>query len=430
MAQGYIKVIVTTNFDRLVESALEDAGIVPSVLSTPEAIDGALPLIHTRSCVIKLHGDYLDTRIRNTPAELAAYDQVFDQLLDRIFDEFGLIVCGWSAEWDEALRKAIRRVPSRRFTTYWAVRGDLGDEAKRLVDHRRARVIPIDDADEFFQSIQQFVESIGQFSMPHPLSTEAAVASLKRYISEPRYRIHLSDLVGSTIERVVNSISDKAFAMQGEPPTTEKVTARVRSYEASCSTLLAMALVGGFWADQDHRHVWRRALRRLGSTTLRNGYDVWLGLQRYPAILLLYSLGLGAIANGRLRFLGSLLATRIQEHGEERKIAAQTLPPSCLFGDGGGTMRILEGMKQRHVPLNDWIHDALRRNAKRIIPDRSPYTLIFDELEILMALSYAHHNNMSSYLPIGAFGYRHDNRRRILAKIERSLVKLNGESPL
>ena len=100
-------------------------GVVPTVLSSPDQVKGALPLIHTQCCVFKVHGDYLDTRIRNTPAELDQYPPEFDKLLDRIFDEFGLIVCGWSAEWDGALRSAlIRAKSSRRFTTYWAVRGE------------------------------------------------------------------------------------------------------------------------------------------------------------------------------------------------------------------------------------------------------------------------------------------------------------------
>ena len=72
-AHGFIRVILTTNFDRLVETALTDAGVVPTVLSTPDQVQGALPLIHTQCCVVKVHGDYLDTRIRNTPAELDRY---------------------------------------------------------------------------------------------------------------------------------------------------------------------------------------------------------------------------------------------------------------------------------------------------------------------------------------------------------------------
>jgi hypothetical protein len=111
VAQGFIKVIITTNFDRLMETALADVGIAPTVLSTPDQVHGALPLIHTRCCVFKVHGDYLDTRIRNTPEELEAYPAEFDTLLDRIFDEFGLVVCGWSADWDEALRRATCEPP-------------------------------------------------------------------------------------------------------------------------------------------------------------------------------------------------------------------------------------------------------------------------------------------------------------------------------
>ena len=141
-AQGFIKVILTTNFDQLMETALREEGVQPTLLSSPDDIEGALPLVHTRCCVFKVHGDYLDARIRNTPAELDQYPPAFDQFLDRIFDEFGLIVCGWSAEWDGALRSAMTRAPSRRFTTYWATQGEPSDKAQHLIAQRGAQVIP------------------------------------------------------------------------------------------------------------------------------------------------------------------------------------------------------------------------------------------------------------------------------------------------
>ena len=416
-ARGFIKVILTTNFDRLVEAALTDEGIVPTILSSPDQVRGALPLIHTQCCVFKVHGDYLDTRIRNTPDELERYPPEFDQLLDRIFDEFGLIVCGWSAEWDSALRNAIYRAPSRRFTTYWAARGKRGDEAQRLIDHRGAQVIPIENADAFFQTIQQSAESIEEFSRPHPLSAEAAVASLKRYIPDPRHRIQLSDLVDKTVDRFAEVTSGKAFAVQGGPtPTKESVTARVRSYEAACSALLAMATVGGFWAEEEQYPVWQRALERLGSTALSTGHTPWLELQRYPATLLLYALGIGAVDADRLLFLRSLLASRLRKEHQEDAPAAEILPPFCLFEHlGGQAMQILEGMDRHYAPLNDWIHNALRSYAERVIPDNERYTLAFDKLELLMALSYAHYkekrssdmNSLDRYwVPPGAFGCR------------------------
>ena len=70
---GYIRVIVTTNFDRLLEQALQGAGVSPAVIGSADAALGALPLAHSPCTLVKLHGDYRDTRILNTPAELSAY---------------------------------------------------------------------------------------------------------------------------------------------------------------------------------------------------------------------------------------------------------------------------------------------------------------------------------------------------------------------
>ena len=128
------------------------------------------------------------------------------------------------------------------------MRGEPSDKAQQLISHRGAQVIPIEDADAFFQTVQQQVESIEEFSRPHPLSTEAAVASLKRYIPEPQYRIQLSDLIDNAVERVVEVNIWRGFLRERISRwTTELVTARVRGYEAACSTLLAMAMIGGYW---------------------------------------------------------------------------------------------------------------------------------------------------------------------------------------
>jgi len=111
---GYVRVLITTNFDRLLENALRDAGVEPTVIKSEDDLIGAVPLIHTRCLILKVHGDYLDTRLLNTDSELEAYGDAQNRYLDRIFDEHGVIVCGWSADWDPALRGAIARIAARR----------------------------------------------------------------------------------------------------------------------------------------------------------------------------------------------------------------------------------------------------------------------------------------------------------------------------
>lgn len=135
--------IVTTNFDRLMENALRERGIEPTVVSSVDALAGAEPLTHSACHLLKLHGDYKDARIRNTETELSGYPGPYDALLDRNLDEHGLIVCGGSGEWDHALRAAFLRAPNRRYSVFWAARSNIGSRARELVDHRRAGVIPI-----------------------------------------------------------------------------------------------------------------------------------------------------------------------------------------------------------------------------------------------------------------------------------------------
>ncbi|MYK39913.1 MAG: hypothetical protein F4049_06810 [Gemmatimonadetes bacterium] len=265
----------------------------------------------------------------------------------------------------------------------------------------------------------------------YPLSTEAAVERLKRYIDEPQHRIRLSDLIDNTVEQVVEVTSGEAFSVSGPEPTTESLTERVRGYEEACSTLLAMAITGGYWAEEGHYPVWQRALERLGSTPLGGSSNFWPELQRYPATLLLYALGLGAVEAGRLRFLGRMLASTLRRGHREDVSAVEKLPPFLLFSYGPRQMHILEGMDKSHVPLNDWMHKTLRPHAERIIPDANRYTLVFDKLEILVALGYAHHKGNWSEphrATLGAFRYRYENKDRILQEIRESLSTKRDES--
>jgi NAD-dependent SIR2 family protein deacetylase len=81
---GHVRVIITTNFDRLMENALRDVGIEPTVVSSADGFAGAEPLTHTNCYILKLHGDFKDAGILNTDSELSEYPLVFDGLLDRI----------------------------------------------------------------------------------------------------------------------------------------------------------------------------------------------------------------------------------------------------------------------------------------------------------------------------------------------------------
>jgi hypothetical protein len=105
--EGYINLVITTNFDQLLEQALLERGVTPVVISGPSDAEGAAPLAHQNAVIIKINGDYKETNIKNITEELESYEPPVQNLLDTIIDQYGLIVCGWSGEWDTALREAL-----------------------------------------------------------------------------------------------------------------------------------------------------------------------------------------------------------------------------------------------------------------------------------------------------------------------------------
>ena len=428
-AHGFIKVIVTTNFDRLMESALSVAGVEATILSTEDQVRGALPLFHTRCCVLKVHGDYRDPRIKNTRAELSEYPEVVEEFLRRVFDEFGLLVCGWSGDWDDALRRVLEGVTSRRFTTYWATRHRPSDMAQRLISHRQAEVIEIGDADTFFTQLKEYVTSIEEFSVPHPRSAELAVSNLKRYLSEPRHRIRLSDLVDHAVQEVVEAASGESFSPVEPKPTADSVAKRLRAYDAACSTLTAMAVVGGAWAEEEHYPVWERALERLSRTSSVPGqrnYTLWRDLQRYPATLLLYGLGFGAVEAQRLKFLNCLLTLTVQREHEDDSPVVGMLPPYFLLEMGEGGLQGLEGVKQRVTILNQWIHGSMRSQMTQPYGDDLHFDQVFDKLEVLVALRAL---SLGEAPAVGCFFWRGATRDRFLAEVQQSLQNERASSP-
>lgn len=366
MANGYIRVALTTNFDRLLERAIEDEGVSPVVISTADSIEGAIPLAHQRCCVIKLHGDYLDTRIRNTPTEVAEYDPRCDKLLDQIFDQFGLIVCGWSAQWDVALRAAIERTASRRYTMYWASHGVLKDDAERLVGARGGVALPIADADSFFTKLADLVEAIDAAKTPHPASLTALVALTKRYLSDSRFAIPLSDLLHEEVEAARAQI-DKITANAAQSQIV--FDDLFRSYRGAIARVQVMLIHGCANGVPEHHRLWSNAIQRLGVMEFKSGFSLKDGIRMYPAVVLLYSAGLAALATGRVGTAADLLTKPLRRDPNEVK----PLLSGSFWGEMSEFIKQMKEYSNRHVPKSEHLFVEVREPLRRYAPDDDMY---------------------------------------------------------
>lgn len=351
---GYIRVIITTNFDRLMENALRECGVEPTIVASVDALAGAEPITHSACYILKLHGDYKDARILNTEAELSRYPAPFDLLLDRILDEHGLIVCGWSGEWDHALRHAFLRAPNRRYTVFWASRGKPGDGAQELINHRRARLIPISDADDFFPSLRQCVETLEQTHRQNPLGIELLVNSTKRFLAKPEYRIQLDELLAHETNRVLGQLDSAAMSPNG-PWDQGEFRARVGKYEAFAEPLATMTGVLGRWGDDSEISLVLDIVRSLYTQAKKEGSGLvtYLGLRSYPAVLVFTAYGLGLTRAERWVALHKLFDAVIdREQGKPIRVI-ETLFLCAWEGSSGDAWRMVEGLERHKSPLSE-----------------------------------------------------------------------------
>jgi hypothetical protein len=150
---SHVRVILTTNFDRLIETALRAAGLRVRVAATPDAF-AHVPLPPPGAVnVIKLHGDWRAIRPKTLPREQAAYAfRSITELLREVFARHHVIVCGWSGEWDVALRSALLAAPADR-RLYWTAVGEPGSIARAVIAARGGMLIHIDSADAFLSEL-------------------------------------------------------------------------------------------------------------------------------------------------------------------------------------------------------------------------------------------------------------------------------------
>ena len=391
VADGYVRVIITTNLDRLLETALAEAGVNPSVISSPQHADGAMPMVHSPCTIIKVHGDYLSTDLRNTVEELAGYDEPINGLLDDVFDQYGLVVCGWSGTWDSALRERILGSPNRRFATYWLHLGAPELHAQQIIGNRGVIAVEIQDAGTAMGELVEMVQALVDAADQRPVDTAVAVARLKRHLPDPTQRIRVHDLVIAETDAVIDQIRDLPM---GGRPDSKAYRDRMELYEQASAGLMKLLAVGGFFSDcAEHDQLWVRCMERLATRPRHGAGDTGLvDMQRYPTLLVMYALGMGAFAADRIDPIARALSEiMVREHSCLEPLAVAASEWNAL---GNQPVDVLS-RESRHTnnPVPDRLLGVLRPVMCDIAPHPDQQEDLFDQVVYLLAISHAKHQD-------------------------------------
>jgi hypothetical protein len=327
---GVIRVIVTTNFDHLLEEAVRDEGLQPVVLATETDVVGMAPLHTLECCILHLHGDYLyPESMLNTVTELSEYRPATAGLLNTILREYGLIVSGWSARYDKALREAVASQASRRYTMLWMDPFDLSAEASQMTTNHNALVMR-KGADEGFGVLTEAVASLRVRRARQPLTTAIAAETAKRELAGRWTAIRLHDTLNCEFDRLMDTVNLSSYQSAADLGGLETLVA---SSEEKSSVPAALIAVLSYWGDEETDDWWVDEILRLTSQPRAGGLVCLLKLRLIAASFLYYAAGVAAVAKKRYDLLARLFRLERQDPSwaEGRQPLAEVLAPQFAY---------------------------------------------------------------------------------------------------
>lgn len=420
---GYFKVVITTNFDRLLENALRNEGVEPTVIKHSEDIKGATPIVHNKFTLIKVNGDYLDSRFLNTVDELSKYNDELKRYVLNIVNEFGIISCGWSAKWDTGLIRVLKESENFRFSSYWSHLGPCETELKDIALFRKGETIKIESADSFFEQISENIMALEKLNDNHPLNADIAVTRIKKYIVSDENKIQLHDLFQQQIEIVTNRLKElnNSFTFSNK----EHLRHLLLNYEKNLTILIPMLVNSVYWSKAEHYYIFKEVLTRFYIPSY-SGMSCWRGTEnfrQFPALLVFYSIGLMAVYTEKYELLKSCFKLKVDENDTnytEQIYFIENVQPCCGVIDNEIMNReILE--EKYYTPVSTYLHLLIRPYFNVFINSDKDFERTFDIFEYLISLNYeflCSSESLSNWAPWGEYKLRRNFKNDVIKNFD------------
>jgi len=157
IASNYINTIITTNFDDLVYSACTSYTGIRPIVYAYGVLASEMRVTAERPKVLKLHGDFLYSALKNTDREIAAQDPNMARQLTQILSEYGLVVVGYSGG-DDSIMKILSGISDKNDLYWCTTRGEEPNEAvAKLLKEKRGFAVEIAGFDEMMSEIREIV---------------------------------------------------------------------------------------------------------------------------------------------------------------------------------------------------------------------------------------------------------------------------------
>jgi hypothetical protein len=158
-----IKYVITTNFDTLIEMALDDAGLKGqyTVIDSQDDVLTSKPWNKEEICrIYKIHGTIEKGTIRNTKKDLSRLPKELAKDCLDVLERHGVIVLGYAAnEEDKAVCNIFYRRKFKGYTMYWtSFDNGISAGATKILHKQDGVLIPIKGASLFLRELRDRIK--------------------------------------------------------------------------------------------------------------------------------------------------------------------------------------------------------------------------------------------------------------------------------
>ena len=166
-----VPLTLTPNFDDLLFDAFYLLSEERPQIINHRAVVPEFQITQDDPAIVKLHGDYLYSNLRNTDEETDRLSESMETVVTETTKEYGLIVVGYSGR-DDSIMSALEDADISGNRLYWCVRrprehhdadtvGEkISDRAAKLVRESDGRVVPIEGFNSLMSQFRQLINDL------------------------------------------------------------------------------------------------------------------------------------------------------------------------------------------------------------------------------------------------------------------------------
>jgi hypothetical protein len=222
----------------------------------------------------------------------------------------------------------------------------------------------------------------------------------------------MEDIKDQEIAKIQSTLSSPQMAELFNPRTTVETISTITTImeKATTSSIYALAMIGRYADDgsPDWLDIVGDWIERLSTETpMTDLRMLWAGsLKRYPALLLLYSLGISSVRAGKINFLKEVFS-RKAFLSENELFLSKLLNPISIFANG--IDKIIEpGFERRYTPVSDHLASVVK-NLLYLNEQENRYLQWFDFFEFLFSFKMTQQTKNTYF---GSFWWRLENDSR------------------